>query len=122
MTKFFNVAGPCKPDIHYMLSATEQLPNVIRLIEQQNYFVLYAPRQTGKTTALLTLAQELTDAGRYTAVLVSMETGAAFSDEPGKAEASILSAWRSRASVYLPADLQPPPGPMKHPVIVSVQH
>ncbi len=111
MEKFFNTAGPCKPDIHYMLPATARLPGVMPLIRQQNYFVLHAPRQTGKTTALLTLAQELTAAGDYTAVLVSMEVGAAFNDDPGQAEAAILERWRSAARWQLPPDLQPPPWP-----------
>jgi molybdopterin-guanine dinucleotide biosynthesis protein len=37
--------------------------------------VLHAPRQTGKTTAMLALAQELTASGRYAAALVSAEGG-----------------------------------------------
>ena len=53
MPRWFNVAGPCRPDIHYMLPATARLPDVMRLIAQQSYFVLHAPRQTGKTTAML---------------------------------------------------------------------
>ncbi|MEL7354095.1 MAG: ATP-binding protein, partial [Cyanobacteria bacterium J06560_5] len=55
MPKWFNTAGPCKADIHYMLPPLERLPNLERLIAQQGYFVLHAPRQTGKTTAMLAL-------------------------------------------------------------------
>jgi hypothetical protein len=57
MPKWFNTAGPCKPDIHYMLSPLDRLPNLERLVAQRGYFVIHAPRQTGKTTAMLTLAQ-----------------------------------------------------------------
>jgi len=32
---------------------------------QRSYFVIHAPRQTGKTTAMLALAKELTDSGQY---------------------------------------------------------
>ncbi len=67
MTRWFNVAGPCHPDIHYMLPPTARIPEVMRLIQQQSYFVLHAPRQTGKTTAMLSLAQELTASGQWTA-------------------------------------------------------
>ena len=63
--RWFNTAGPCKSDIHYMLSSQQRLPEVTRLIAQQGYFVIHAPRQTGKTTAMLTLAQELTATGTY---------------------------------------------------------
>ena len=67
--KHFNTAGPCKPEIHYMLSSVERMPQIKGLIDQQNYFVIHAPRQVGKTTAMLTLAQELTASGEYTALM-----------------------------------------------------
>jgi hypothetical protein len=40
-----------------MLPPTVRLPTIERLIEQRNYFVIHAPRQTGKSTAMLALAQ-----------------------------------------------------------------
>jgi hypothetical protein len=51
--RFFNTAGPCKSDIHYMLPPISRLPGVRRIIEQQGYFVIHTPHQTGKTTAML---------------------------------------------------------------------
>ena len=47
----FNTAGPCIPGRHYMLPALDRLPEVRRLVEDEDYFVVHAPRQTGKTTA-----------------------------------------------------------------------
>ncbi|WP_446375617.1 AAA family ATPase [Coleofasciculus sp. D1-CHI-01] len=107
MPKWFNTAGPCKADIHYMLSPLDRLPQLDRLIEQQGYFVIHAPRQTGKTTAMLALAQQLTASGRYTAVMVSAEVGAAFPHDPGTAERAILDAWKEDATFWLPPDLHP---------------
>lgn len=115
MTHFFNTAGPCKADIHYMLPAAERLPEARRLIEQQGYFVLHAPRQTGKTTTMLELARALTASGSYVAALVSAEVGAAFPNDVGLAEGAILGAWRGALSVRLPAMLQPPPWPIAEP-------
>ena len=115
MTRWFNVAGPCRPDIHYMLSATTRLPNVLRLIAQQSYFVLHAPRQTGKTTAMLTLAQELTASGQYVAALLSLEVGAPFSTDLQMAEAAILEDWTMAAQWQLPEALHPPPWPVAEP-------
>jgi ATPase family associated with various cellular activities (AAA) len=108
MTKWFNTAGPCQPDIHYMLSPTERLPELKQLISQRNYFVIHAPRQTGKTTAMLALAQELTASGDYAAVMVSAEVGSAFPDQPEIAEAAILAAWGDAIDFWLPEALQPP--------------
>ena len=81
MPRWFNTAGPCREDIHYLLPATRRLPNLERLIAQQNYFVIHAPRQVGKTTAMLALAKQLTDSGQYTAVMVSAEVGAPLSSD-----------------------------------------
>jgi hypothetical protein len=111
MTKWFNTAGPCKPNIHYTLPTTERLPDLKRLIDQENYFVIHAPRQTGKTTAMLTLAQELTASGKYTAVMVSAEVGSAFPDQPEIAEQAILGAWREASRFWLPKELEPPVWP-----------
>ncbi len=34
MTRWFNIAGPCSDDIHYMLSPTVRLPDLEELIQQ----------------------------------------------------------------------------------------
>ena len=108
MSRWFNTAGPCKADIHYMLSPTSRLPDLERLIAQESYFVIHAPRQTGKTTAMLALAKQLTKSGRYTAVMVSAEVGSPFSHDPSAAELPILDAWWASAQLDLPSDLYPP--------------
>jgi type II secretory pathway predicted ATPase ExeA len=108
MPRWFNTAGPCRTDIHYMLPAIRRLPSLERLIAQENYFVIHAPRQIGKTTTMLALAKQLTESGQYTAVMLSVEVGAPFSDNPQQAQAAILSSWRSAARVYLPPELCPP--------------
>ncbi len=108
MSRWFNIAGPCQSDIHYMLSATARLPDLEQIIEQRSYFVIHAPRQTGKTTAMLALAKQLTESGRYTAVMVSAEVGSAFNHDVGVAEVAMLETWRDTIAVRLPKDLQPP--------------
>lgn len=107
----FNTAGPNDSAIHYTLPAMRRMPGVRAIIEGRGYFVLHAPRQVGKTTSLVTLAQDLTLEGTYTAVLVSMEVGAPFSDKVGVAEGAILESWRRAARAQLPPELCPPPWP-----------
>ena len=111
MPRWFNTAGACNPEDHYMVPVEARLPPVRALIDQKAYFVLHAPRQVGKTTSLLTLAEQLTREGRHVAVLVSMETGAPFPDDPGAAELVVLEDWRKTAAWQLPPELQPPPFP-----------
>ncbi len=108
MTRWFNIAGLCKDDIHYMLSPTVRLPDLEDLIKQESYFVLHAPRQTGKTTAMLSLAKQLTDTRNYAAVMVSVEVGSAFNHDPTAAELAILGTWYNTINIRLPKELQPP--------------
>jgi hypothetical protein len=111
MSRFFNTAGPNNPAWHYTLPILARLPDVRELIDQRLYFVLHAPRQVGKTTALLELGRELTAGGSYVSVLLTMEPGAAFPDDPGAAELAILRTWRDLARAWLPAELAPPAWP-----------
>ena len=69
MSRFFNTAGPCRPDKHYMLSPEVRLPEVRRLVEREQYFVLHAPRQSGKTTTVRSLVEELGRSGEVAAVM-----------------------------------------------------
>lgn len=108
MSRWFNTSGPCNRDDHYMLSPTVRLPSLERLIRQRSYFVIHAPRQTGKTTAILALAEQITGMGQYCAATLSVEVGNAFKDDIGGAESAILAAWRRKITDRLPKELQPP--------------
>lgn len=54
MKRFFKTAGPVDPKIHSCIDPLSRgnLDEFLGLTEQQKYFVLHAPRQTGKTSAL----------------------------------------------------------------------
>ena len=91
--RFFNTAGPMKPDIHYCIPPLERLDaeQVRSLIRQQKYFVLHAPRQTGKTSALLALQDELNASGQYRSVYVNVEVGQSAREDVAAAMQAILS-------------------------------
>ena len=59
--RFFNTTGPCNPWDHYMLPPEERLvgAQLHRYIQDQLYWVLHAPRQTGKTTFLQSWMREI---------------------------------------------------------------
>ncbi len=115
MNRWFNTAGPSNGQDHYLLPVSRRLPILRALIDRHSYFVLHAPRQSGKTTLLYSLAGELNSEGRYCAAVLSMEVGAPFSDDPGAAELAVLDDWRRTIRHQLPAELQPPPWPNAHP-------
>ena len=94
--RFFNTAGPIVAADHYHVPPLERLDRdeVLMLIRQQKYFVLHAPRQTGKTSALLALRDLLNSgaAGEYRCVYVNVEVAQAAREDVGTAMRSTLSA------------------------------
>lgn len=92
-----------------MIPAENRLPEAPRLVEQMGYFVVHAPRQTGKTTALRAVAERLTASGRHAAVLFSCEEGSAAGDDYGSAQRAVLRELTRAAQIALPPELQPPP-------------
>jgi hypothetical protein len=109
MSRFFNTAGPCDPVDHYMLPAERRLPRLRALIDRKLYFVVHAPRQTGKTTSFGDLARSLTAQGRYTALLASCETGQVAGGDVERGIGAVLQAITQAAELQLPPELRPDP-------------
>ena len=61
--------------MHYMIDPLERIDaqEIEALIAQQRYFVLHAPRQTGKTTSLLALVKHLNARDKYQACYANIE-------------------------------------------------
>ncbi len=59
MPLYFNTTGPRFTGHHYMVPPLHRLKGVNRLIEQGQYFVIHAPRQSGKTTYSFALMEKL---------------------------------------------------------------
>ena len=93
MIKHFNTAWPSTADLHYLLDPLGRidLPNILSLIEQRRYFVLHAPRQTGKTTCLLALRDALNHVGQYVAVYANIEGAQALRQDMQAAMQTIAS-------------------------------
>ncbi len=106
--KAFNVAGPCFPSRHYMLSATERLPGVVDLIVHEQYFVIHAARQSGKTTALKYLTKAINASGNMVALYCSLEAvqQIADADRTLKAIAALILKNASQGGLISYADAQ----------------
>jgi hypothetical protein len=80
--RFFNTTGPCDPYKHYMLPPEDRLvgAQLHRYIRDELYWVLHAPRQTGKTTFLQSWMREINISGDAVACYVSVERCQGFSD------------------------------------------
>ena len=106
--RYFNTAGPVRPDWHYCLPPLERfrLREILALIRQQLYFVLHAPRQTGKTSSLLALRDLLNSgaAGDYRCVYVNVETAQTARENVAQAVRNILNALADEAASTLGDD------------------
>lgn len=91
-----------------MLPPEPRLPGARELIGQELYFVVHAPRQTGKTTSLAALARDLTAEGQYAALLFSCEDAKWATDEVLAAEKVIMDAIATEARYGLAPELRPP--------------
>jgi len=99
--RFFNTAGPVDCQRHYCLPPLERLDlnRVLPLIEQQKYFVLHAPRQTGKTSSLLALMDWLNVQGQYRCVYTNVEIGQSAREDIAEAMRAVFSELAFRASI-----------------------
>jgi len=101
--RFFTTEGPVRAEDHYCLAPLERwdLAQVLGLVEQKKYFLLHAPRQTGKTTCLLSLAEYLNREGRYRALYVNIEGAQSAREQVEQGMAIICSALGRAARLYL---------------------
>ncbi len=91
--RFFNNAGPVNCADHYCLDPLTriELADIEAMIAQKRYFVLHAPRQTGKTSILLALMQHLNAQGQYRCVYTNVEPAQAAREDVAAAMQAILN-------------------------------
>ena len=97
----FNTEGPVVAADHYCIPPLERvsLAEVLGLVRDKRYFVLHAPRQTGKTSALLALRDLLNGGteGDFRCVYVNVEAAQAVREDVERAMRVILGELASRA-------------------------
>ena len=101
--KFFNTAGPVKANKHYCLDplARINLDEVMTLIQQEKYFVLHAPRQTGKTSMLLALTDKINREGHFHCLYVNVEAGQTAREDVAMSQDLIVSMMGRFSENYL---------------------
>ena len=101
--KSFNTAGPCRANLHYMLPPTARfdMPDIMNLIRDERYFVLHAPRQTGKTTALFALMHQLNAEGEFRALYTNVERAQGYRENIDRALQTITFGMAEDAQHWL---------------------
>ena len=106
--RFFNTAGPMDAQDHYCIPPLERidLDYVLNLIHDEKYFILHAPRQTGKTSALKALQDHLNSGaeGDYRCLYVNVEAGQAWRENIPMATEAILQVLAGSAQTVLGDD------------------
>ena len=92
--RFFNTAGPVVARHHYCIPPLGRmnLDYILSLIRTEKYFILHAPRQTGKTSALKALQDRLNSGaeGNYRCLHVNIEAAQAWRGNISQAMPGIL--------------------------------
>ena len=103
--RFFNTTGPVQQERHYAVPPLSRLDldEVLGLIGTARYFVLHAPRQTGKTSILLALQNLLNGGteGDYRCLYINVEAGQAAREDTARAMRAILAELALRARLVL---------------------
>ena len=99
--KIFNTAGPVNRPFHYKIDPLHRwnLNEILSLIEQEKYFILHAPRQTGKTSSMLALQDYLNNEGKYLAIYTNFEVGQASRGDIEKGIKAIVVEIANRLSI-----------------------
>ena len=97
--RFFNTAGPIEPELHYHVPLLPRVgfDRLLTLIRQRKYFVMHAPRQTGKTTVIRALRDALNATEEFRCVYVNVEGGQTAREDVDSAMRAILNALSSEA-------------------------
>ena len=105
VVRTFNTAGPVRAERHYRIAPLSRidLDEVLGLIRDENYFVLHAPRQTGKTSALLALRDLLNggEADEFRCLYANVENGQAMRENVAEGMRTVLAELAYQASVTL---------------------
>ncbi|RQD76220.1 AAA-like domain-containing protein, partial [Desulfonatronospira sp. MSAO_Bac3] len=102
MARFFNNAGPVKPEIHYTIDPLQRVDweEISGYIDQQRYFVLHAPRQTGKTSTLLAMMKAINEKGRYHCAYANIEGAQAARGDETKGIPAVCDALADSVELY----------------------
>ncbi|WP_044412643.1 AAA-like domain-containing protein [Thiomicrospira microaerophila] len=103
MPKFFNTAGPTIKADHYHIDPLSRVDweEIASLIAQKRYFILHAPRQTGKTSTLIGMMEALNAGDTYACVYANIEAAQAARGDVQRGVEAICSVIANSAARYL---------------------
>ncbi len=104
MTKKFCIAGPINPEYNYYIPHRLNRKDLQSFVDDRLYFVLHAPRQSGKTTEIIEFCHDLIKGGVYNALYINLETVQAVREDVEKGLFAILRILLQEISNQLPQE------------------
>ena len=107
MEKYFNTEGANKVGESYILDPLKRIDidEIESLIARKRYFIMHAPRQSGKTTSLLALRDHLNAKGEVYAVYANVESGQAWRNDVKMVVAATVNEIAKRTRMVLKDDM-----------------
>ena len=103
--RYFNTTGPVAAALHYCIPPLERvnLRELRPLVREGRYFVLHAPRQSGKTSALLALRDVLNSGaeGRFRCAYINVEVGQTGREDLDRTMRAVLAELSREARLSL---------------------
>ena len=92
-----------KPAEHYCIPPLDRVDSdeILELIRRKKYFVLHAPRQTGKTSTMLALAHWLNASGEFDCLYINVEEGQACKENVPEVIGIFLAEVAFRAAIMM---------------------
>ncbi len=103
--RFFNTFGAIHSKKHYFSSHRLDWKQLTSFIEKEYYFVLHAPRQSGKTTAIIEFVNYLNEQNTYSTLYLSFEA-ARTAHDISLAVKIILEQFRDKIKYFLPKETE----------------
>ncbi|MES2199235.1 MAG: ATP-binding protein, partial [Chlamydiota bacterium] len=102
--KFFNTVGAINPQKHYFIPHRLDWNQLSNFIKKEYYFVLHAPRQSGKTTAIIEFVKYLNQKGNYRALYLSIESSRKTTNDILHAVQVILKQFKDKIKIFIPQE------------------
>jgi len=101
--RFFNTEGPVNCEKHYCLDPLIRInvSEILKIVAQEKYSVLHAPRQTGKTSCLLALMDHINRQGIYTCLYINAEKGQSAREDVARGMRAVVGDLASNARDFL---------------------
>ncbi|MBS0626954.1 MAG: AAA-like domain-containing protein [Verrucomicrobia bacterium] len=102
--RFFNTVGAINPQDHYFIPHRLNWDQLTDFIEKKYYFILHAPRQSGKTTAIIEFVKHLNQKNDYKALYLSTEPAHSSFNDVKESVRAILEEFLNQITIFLPEE------------------